>query len=154
MAAMGWSAGGHLTNWLVANHSDRFKAAASGAGGANWFSFYAQTDMHFIREIWFNAPPYDEPELFRAKSPINHIKGAKTPTIIFCGSDDARVPAPQSWEMYIGLRRLGVTTQFRLYPGEPHGLRKISHRRDKMISEMEWLDRFLNSGEDKTIRSN
>ncbi|MFZ0391950.1 MAG: S9 family peptidase, partial [Calditrichia bacterium] len=43
MAVMGWSAGGHLTNWIV-THFQRFKAASSGAGGANWYSFYAQTD--------------------------------------------------------------------------------------------------------------
>ena len=120
MAVHGWSAGGHLTNWLVTHYSDRFKAAGSGAGGANWFSFYAQTDMHYIREIWFTAPPYEKPELFRAKSPINYIRNASTPTIIFCGANDNRVPAPQSWEMYVGLQRYGVTSEFRLYPGEPH----------------------------------
>ena len=47
MAVMGWSAGGHLTNWIV-THFQRFKAACSGAGGANWYSFYAQTDVQFL----------------------------------------------------------------------------------------------------------
>jgi len=139
----GWSAGGHLTNWLVTHYSDRFKAAGSGAGGANWFSFYAQTDMHYIREIWFTAPPYEKPELFRAKSPINYIRNASTPTIIFCGAADKRVPAPQSWEMYVGLQRYGVESEFRLYPGEPHGLRKLAHQKDKVVSELAWFDKHI-----------
>ena len=139
----GWSAGGHLTNWLVTHYSDRFKAAGSGAGMSNWFSFYAQTDMHYIREIWHTGPPYERAELFRAKSPINYIRNAKTPTIIFCGEDDRRVPAPQSWEMYIGLQRYGVTSEFRLYPGEPHGLRKLAHQKDKMIHELAWFERHI-----------
>ena len=139
----GWSAGGHLTNWLVTHYSDRFKAAASGAGGANWASFYAQTDMHYIREIWFTAPPYEKPDLFRDKSPISYIRDASTPTIIFCGASDNRVPAPQSWEMYVGLQRYGVESEFRLYPGEPHGLTKLSHQKDKMTSELAWFDKFI-----------
>ena len=143
LACHGWSAGGHLTNWLVTHYSDRFKAAGSGAGGANWFSFYAQTDMHYIREIWFTAPPYEKPDLFRAKSPINYIRNASTPTIIFCGANDNRVPAPQSWEMYVGLQRYGVTSEFRLYPGEPHGLRKLAHQKDKVTAELAWFDKYI-----------
>jgi dipeptidyl aminopeptidase/acylaminoacyl peptidase len=143
MGCHGWSAGGHLTNWLVTHYSDRFKAAGSGAGGANWFSFYAQTDMHYIREIWFTGPPYERSELFREKSPVNYVRDASTPTIIFCGANDNRVPAPQSWEMYIGLQRYGVTSEFRLYPGEPHGLRKLAHQKDKVIAELAWFDKFI-----------
>lgn len=143
LGAMGWSAGGHLTNWLVTHYSERFKAAGSGAGMSNWFSFYAQTDMHYIREIWQTGPPYERPELFRDKSPINYIRNAKTPTIIFCGADDRRVPAPQSWEMYIGLQRYGVESEFRLYPGEPHGLRKLSHQKDKMARELAWFNEHI-----------
>ena len=32
---MGWSAGGHMTNKII-THTDRFKAASSGAGAVNW----------------------------------------------------------------------------------------------------------------------
>ena len=47
LAAMGWSAGGHLTNKLI-TFTDRFKAASSGAGAANWISMYA-ADRHPIQ---------------------------------------------------------------------------------------------------------
>ena len=40
---MGWSAGGHMTNKII-TFTDRFKAASSGAGAANWISMYAQSD--------------------------------------------------------------------------------------------------------------
>jgi dipeptidyl aminopeptidase/acylaminoacyl peptidase len=40
MAKMGWSAGGHMTNKII-TYTDRFKAAASGAGAVNWMSMYA-----------------------------------------------------------------------------------------------------------------
>ena len=37
MAKMGWSGGGHMTNKII-THTDRFKAASSGAGAVNWIS--------------------------------------------------------------------------------------------------------------------
>ena len=35
MGAMGWSAGGHWSNWIL-THTDRFKAISTGAGTMNW----------------------------------------------------------------------------------------------------------------------
>ena len=35
MGVLGWSAGGHWTNWII-THTTRFKAASSGAGTVNW----------------------------------------------------------------------------------------------------------------------
>ncbi|HZD04344.1 MAG TPA: prolyl oligopeptidase family serine peptidase, partial [Longimicrobiales bacterium] len=44
MGALGWSAGGHWSNWIL-THTDRFKAISSGAGTMNWISMYAQSDV-------------------------------------------------------------------------------------------------------------
>jgi dipeptidyl aminopeptidase/acylaminoacyl peptidase len=40
LGTLGWSAGGHMTNWLI-TQTDRFKAASSGAGASNWISMYS-----------------------------------------------------------------------------------------------------------------
>ncbi len=142
IAVMGWSAGGHLTNWLV-THYRFFSAASSGAGMANWFSFYAQTDMRFIREIWHKGPPYERVKYYLKKSPVFYTKGATTPTIIFCGEKDERVPLPQSREMYFALKWAGVKTKLIVFPGEPHGLRKPAHQLTKMREESSWIQRFI-----------
>ncbi len=142
LAVMGWSAGGHLTNWLV-THTQRFKAACSGAGGANWFSFYAQTDVRFIREIWHLGPPYTRSEYYMRKSPVSYVRQAKTPTLILCGENDRRVPFPQSLEMYRGLQRFGCETLLVAFPKEGHGLRKISHQLYKMRVEFNWVEKHL-----------
>ncbi|HEX6973547.1 MAG TPA: prolyl oligopeptidase family serine peptidase, partial [Vicinamibacterales bacterium] len=44
MGALGWSAGGHWSNWIL-THTDRFKAISTGAGTSNWISMYAQSDV-------------------------------------------------------------------------------------------------------------
>ncbi|MCY4265715.1 MAG: prolyl oligopeptidase family serine peptidase, partial [Gammaproteobacteria bacterium] len=59
MAKMGWSAGGHMTNKIV-THTDRFRAASSGAGAANWLSMYSQTDIRLHRSNWFGGGPWNE----------------------------------------------------------------------------------------------
>ncbi|MCP2518871.1 S9 family peptidase [Candidatus Aminicenantes bacterium AC-335-K20] len=142
-AVMGWSAGGHLTNWLI-THFNIFSVASSGAGMSNWFSFYAQTDMRFIREIWHKGPPYERSSYYLKKSPIFYVKNAKTPTIIFCGEKDERVPLPQSREMYYGLKWRGVPTKLIVFPGEPHGLRKPAHQLFKMEEEYKWISKWIN----------
>ena len=44
MGVLGWSAGGHWSNWIL-THTNRFKAISSGAGTSNWISMYAQSDV-------------------------------------------------------------------------------------------------------------
>src|SRR5262249_19770842 len=44
MVAMGWSAGGTMTNKLI-TVTDRFKAVSSGAGISNFISMHAQSDV-------------------------------------------------------------------------------------------------------------
>ena len=59
LAKMGWSAGGHMTNKII-TFTDRFKAASSGAGAANWVSMYAQSDVRTYRTPWFGGTPWQK----------------------------------------------------------------------------------------------
>ena len=56
MVKMGWSGGGHMTNKII-TFTDRFKAASSGAGVANWVSMYAQSGVRTYRMPWFGGTP-------------------------------------------------------------------------------------------------
>ncbi|MBI1748103.1 MAG: S9 family peptidase [Acidobacteria bacterium] len=58
MGMMGWSAGGHWSNWTLVS-TDRFKAISTGAGAVNWISLYAQTDVQVPREFYFKGNPYE-----------------------------------------------------------------------------------------------
>ena len=99
---MGWSAGGHMTNKLI-TFTDRFKAASSGAGAANWVSMYAQSDVRSYRTPWFGGTPWqaDAPiDLYWEQSPLRDVAKVKTPTIFIVGEKDPRVPLAQSVEMH------------------------------------------------------
>ncbi len=143
IGVMGWSAGGHMTNWLITHYPDMFKAACSGAGTANWISMYAQTDIQYTREFYFLDKPWNKIDLYLKYSPILYVKNVKTPTLILCGEEDERVPLPQSKELHMGLLKNGVETELIIFPREPHGLREPKHQLYKMKKELEWLEKWV-----------
>ncbi|MGD8319513.1 MAG: S9 family peptidase [Gemmatimonadota bacterium] len=145
MAAMGWSAGGHMTDKLI-TYTDRFKAAASGAGAANWISMYAQSDVRTYRTPWFGGTPWqkDAPiDVYWDNSPLKYVSDVTTPTIFLVGQQDPRVPMPQSVEMWRGVKAQGVPTHLYVAPREPHGWRELRHRLFKANVELDWFEKWV-----------
>ncbi len=146
LGCMGWSAGGHWSNYVL-TQTNRFKAISSGAGVFNWVSMYGQTDTQQNRE-WYiggkvGAYPWENLDLWLQQSPIRYIKNAKTPTLIHVGSDDPRVPRPQSEELHMALKKLGVPTEFIVYPKMPHGLTEMRYQMVKMVAEFNWFEKWI-----------
>jgi dipeptidyl aminopeptidase/acylaminoacyl peptidase len=143
MGVLGWSAGGHWSNWIL-THTNRFKAISTGAGTTNWISMYAQSDMQRNRQFYLgNKLPYDNFDAYWNQSPIKYIKNAKTPTMIHVVHDDPRVPRPQSEELFMALRQLGVPTEFYVYPGASHGIPDPRNQLVKSAAEMAWMDYYV-----------
>ncbi len=143
MVKMGWSAGGHMTNKII-TFTNRFKAAASGAGASNWISMYSQSDVRSNRTPWFGGTPWqkDAPiEVYWNNSQLKDAWKVQTPTIFLVGELDARVPMPQSVEMYRALKSNGVDTHLYVAPREPHGWRELRHELFKMNVELDWFEK-------------
>jgi len=144
MVKMGWSGGGHMTNKLI-TFTDRFKAAASGAGAAQWISMYAQSDIRAFRTPWFGGTPWQKNapiEAYWNNSPLKDVANVKTPTLFFVGERDPRVPMPQSIEMYRALKSNGVPTHLYIAPREPHGWGELRHQLYKLNVEIEWFEKY------------
>jgi dipeptidyl aminopeptidase/acylaminoacyl peptidase len=147
LVKMGWSAGGHMTNKII-TVTDRFKAASSGAGAANWISMYAQSDHREFRTPWFGGTPWQANapiDLYWNHSPLKDVSKVKTPTIFLVGEQDPRVPMPQSVEMYRALKTNGVPTHLYVAPREGHGWTELRHRLFKLQAEMEWFEKYVNN---------
>jgi dipeptidyl aminopeptidase/acylaminoacyl peptidase len=143
MGALGWSAGGHWSNWILVN-TDRFKAISSGAGTTNWISMFAQSDVQRNRQEYLGGKlPYEDFEPYWKQSPIRYIKNAKTPTMIHVVDGDPRVPRPQSEELHMALKKLGVPTEFFVYPGNTHGIPDPRNRLLKSVAEKAWMDKWI-----------
>jgi dipeptidyl aminopeptidase/acylaminoacyl peptidase len=143
MGALGWSAGGHWSNWIL-THTDRFKAISTGAGTSNWISMYAQSDVQRNRQFYLGDKlPYDDFDAYWVQSPLKYIKNAKTPTMIHVVEGDPRVPSPQSVELHMALKQLGVPTELYMYPGNTHGIPDPRNQLVKSVSEMAWMDYYV-----------
>ena len=143
MGVYGWSAGGHWSNWIL-THTDRFKAISSGAGTMNWISMYAQSDVQRNRQFYLGDDLlYDNFDAYWEQSPLKYIKNAKTPTMIHVVKGDPRVPSPQSVELHMALKKLGVDTELFMYPGQSHGIPDTRNRLVKSVSEMAWMDYYV-----------
>ncbi|WP_229202083.1 S9 family peptidase [Pseudoduganella aquatica] len=142
LGMVGHSYGGFMTMWTV-THSQRFKAAVAGAGIANWISYYGQNGIDQWMVPFFGATAYDDPAIYRAASPIESIKAARTPTMMYVGERDVETPAVQSQEFWHGLRAMGVPTSLTIYEGEGHAIRKPDNQRDIRRRTIGWFDRYL-----------
>lgn len=138
----GWSYGGMLTNYTIAQDT-RFKAAVSGASISNILAGYG-TDQ-YIREYELElGPPWRNPEAWmRVSFPFFHADRITTPTLFICGDKDFNVPLLNSEQMYQALRSLGRDTQLVIYPGQYHEISKPSYLRDRLERYLAWYDKYL-----------
>ena len=147
LGVMGWSYGGYMTAWII-THTKRFKAASVGAGIANRISMTGTTDVPSFVPDYLGAEFWDNPDLYLACSPIFHIKGVSTPTLILHGEQDVRVPISQGYELYNALKRQGCPVQMVAYPRAPHVPQEPKQLLDITKRNVEWFDRYLRQEEE------
>ncbi len=143
VGAMGWSQGGYISAFLTTKHADRFKAVSVGAGISNWMTYYVNTDIHPFTRQYLKATPWDDPKIYADTSPMTYIKSAKAPTLIQHGDQDQRVPLPNAFELYQGLRDQNVSTQLVLFKGFGHPLNKPKANRAAMQQNLDWFNKYL-----------
>ncbi len=142
LAVMGWSYGGYMTSWII-GQTRRFKAAVIGAPVTNLWSFTGTSDIPGFLPDYFAGEPWDNFEAYRKHSPMSHVKGAATPTLILHGEADDRVPISQGYELYNALKRQGVTAKMVVYPRMPHGPREPKFMLDVMQRHLDWVEKYV-----------
>jgi dipeptidyl aminopeptidase/acylaminoacyl peptidase len=138
----GWSYGGILTNYVIAQDR-RFKAAVSGASISNVLAGYGTDQYVREYEVELGVPWKAADTWVRLSFPFLHADRITTPTLFLCGDKDFNVPLLNSEQMYQALRSLGVETQLVIYPGQHHGINKPSYRRDRLERYLAWYDKHL-----------
>jgi dipeptidyl aminopeptidase/acylaminoacyl peptidase len=138
----GWSYGGYMSMWGV-TQTNRFRAAVSGAGLANWQSYYGENKIDQWMIPFMGATVYDDPEGYAKMSPITFIKKVTTPTLVIVGDSDGECPAPQSYEFWHALKTLGVPTELVIYPHEGHHFANPAHSRDVIERAVAWFKQYL-----------
>ncbi len=145
VASIGHSYGGFMTNWLITQYPDRFAAAASGAGIANWTSDYANSDIPRTKETEFWGPPSDPKarETMIRQSPITYANRVRTPTLFINGEIDKRVPFSENEQLYVAIKKQGVPAKMIQYAGQPHGIAGSWNNVHRMLNERGWFDKYV-----------
>ena len=97
----GWSYGGYMAEWAI-THTNRFKAAVSGAGMFDLAADFG-TEKEPAYDEWYFSTPWEHPERFAHSSPYMYVRNAKTPTLILQGENDPIDPLGQSTALYRAL---------------------------------------------------
>ena len=120
----GSSAGGYTVLCALAFH-DVFSAGASYYGIGELEALAKHThkfEAHYLDRL---IGPYPQMrDVYKLRSPINHVDQLKCPVIFFQGLDDRVVPKAQAEMMFAALREKGVATSYLGFAGEAHGFRK------------------------------
>ena len=141
LAVTGYSYGGYMTNTVI-TRTDRFKAAASGAG----HSYIVANYGHDIYQKWYNwelGPPWENREMYDRLSPLLQAGRVTTPTLFLGGRDDWNVPILNAELFYQSLRTKGVPTELVVYPGAHHGGWPTEFERDYLERVTAWFDKHL-----------
>jgi dipeptidyl aminopeptidase/acylaminoacyl peptidase len=147
LGVLGWSNGAILTVALIARNP-RYKAAAAGAGGAEWVADWAVCEFGAAFDhYYFGKSPLEDPQLYIKMAPLYQFDKVRTPLILFQGDADRTVPPHHGWTQFRALQHLGKSeVRFLMFPGEKHSFKKLAHRRRKLEEEAAWFDRHLFKG--------
>ena len=145
IATMGWSNGSILSTSLITTYPERYKVASVGAGDIEWISDWGNVAFgEAFDAYYFGKSPMQDPQLYINKSPFFKMDKVKAPVLIFHGSADTNVPPAQSWSYFRVLQYYGqVPVKFIVFPGEPHGPRKLTHQMRKVDEEVAWFDKYF-----------
>jgi dipeptidyl aminopeptidase/acylaminoacyl peptidase len=141
LGVMGASYGGFMTNWIVTQTS-RFKAASAGASISDLSDLYYLTDGGDLMTEYFKLP-WENPEGYRAHSPITHAANVTTPLLIQHGDRDPRVPLVTAQKFFRALSALGKTVEFDIYPRGGHVFYEPQQERTVMQRNLDWFNKWI-----------
>ncbi len=143
LAIRGGSAGGYTTLAALA-FRDTFKAGASHYGIGDLEALARDTHKFEARYLDSMIGRYPEDiDVYKARSPINHIDGLKCPAIFFQGLEDKVVPPNQAEAMVDALREKGIPCAYVPFEGEQHGFRKSENIKRALELELFFYSRVF-----------
>jgi dipeptidyl aminopeptidase/acylaminoacyl peptidase len=145
LGVTGGSAGGLLTNWIVAQ-TDRFAAAVTQRCVSDWPAFYYSADFAMFTPFWFRRAPWEDPAEYQEHSPVMLAERITTPLMVIHSEEDWRTPIGQGEAMFRALKRQRKTAVMVRFPGESHELSRSgmpSRRVQNQKHIRAWFDRWI-----------
>jgi dipeptidyl aminopeptidase/acylaminoacyl peptidase len=81
--------------------------------------------------------------VYRRTSPITYVNKAQTPTLIQHGSNDARVPIANAYELRLALEDRKVPVKMVVYDGFGHAVNKPRQMVAVMAENLAWFGHHI-----------
>ena len=132
----GGSAGGFTVLSALAMYNT-FTAGASLYGVADLEALAKDThkfESRYLDSLIGRWP--EDADVYKQRSPINHLQGFNAPMIVLQGAEDTIVPPNQSRMIVDALDQRGLPVAYLEFPGEQHGFRQAETIIKATLSEL------------------
>ena len=142
----GMSHGGFATCWLL-GRTERFKAAIAENPIVNFATSYGTMDSPWwITDTLDQRRPDQDPDLYRARSPLTYAESCTTPLLLIVGESDLRCRPVEAEQYYRLLKAIGCTTEMLRLPNSDHtgswaGPAHVRAAQNEAL--IEWFQRHL-----------
>ena len=145
IGVVGFSFGGYVVLRSIAQQPDLFAAAVDFYGLSDLLKYYHDIPgMQQTISRLLGGTPEQNPEAYRAASPVNFVDRIKTPLLILHGTSDESAPYSQSVELAAALKRAHKNYEFLSYRFAGHGFSGVDDI-DANQQAMRFLLAHLNS---------
>ena len=143
---MGGSYGGYMTLAALTFRPEEFAVGVNLFGISNW-----QRTIESVPPWWEairawlrdELGPLDDPEFFRAKSPLFHADNIVKPLMVLQGANDPRVLQQESDDIVAAVEANGVPVEYLVFEDEGHGFVKKENQEEAFAAILAFLDRYL-----------
>lgn len=145
LAIRGGSAGGYTVLAALA-FKDTFKAGASLYGIGDLEALARDThkfEAHYLDGLIGKYP--EDVEIYKARSPINHVDKLNCPVIFLQGLKDKVVPPNQAEAMVTALQQKGIKTVYVTFEDEGHGFRQASSIAKAITAELDFYQSIFSA---------
>jgi dipeptidyl aminopeptidase/acylaminoacyl peptidase len=142
----GSSNGGLVTAWAVGK-TNRFRAAVVQSTSINFTSSTLTSDSYtWYPRLYMGKMPWEDPQYYWQQSPLSLVGNVSTPTLLFTGTEDNRVPATEVEQFYAALQLRNIPTMLIRGPGMGHDWDYGSFRGSQYAAlinvTLAWFDQY------------
>jgi dipeptidyl aminopeptidase/acylaminoacyl peptidase len=142
MSGASW--GGYLTLLALGMQPDKWSLGVAGVPVADFVAAY-EDEMEPLKAFdraMFGVAPEDDPELYRARSPITYVESVRVPVMILAGENDPRCPIRQINNYISRLEELGKPHEVLRYEAG-HSSQRTDERIRQMEAQIDFVARHL-----------
>ena len=147
---IGGSYGGYMVLAALAFKPEEFAVGVDLFGVSNWVRtlqsippYWESFRKSLYKEI---GDPSKDLENLRAVSPLFHADKIVKPLIVLQGANDPRVIKPESDEIVDNIKKRNGVVEYVLFDNEGHGFTKKANEIRAYKAILDFLDRYLKSG--------